>query len=96
MFDIIASWHMALRCQKLYSQILVVLQKICEVYSPTLYNCSPFIQWFLKHCSKVENWYRMVKPISCCLFYTPWKHQKTFDFLMFSGGIEKDHWHEMV
>ena len=21
-------------------------------------------------------------------FYTPWKHQKTFDFLTFSGGIE--------
>ena len=23
--------------------------------------------------------------------YTPWKHQKTFRFLMFSGGIEKQH-----
>ena len=23
-------------------------------------------------------------------FYAPWKHQKTFGFLMFSGGIEKD------
>ena len=22
-------------------------------------------------------------------FYTPWKHQKTSDFLMFSGGIER-------
>ena len=21
-------------------------------------------------------------------FYTPWKRQKTFDFLIFSGGIE--------
>ena len=21
------------------------------------------------------------------LFYTPWKHQKTFGFLVFSGGI---------
>ena len=27
-------------------------------------------------------------------FNTPWKHQKTFDFLMFSGGIERDLWHE--
>ena len=25
-------------------------------------------------------------------FYTPWKRQKTFDFLMFSGGIEIGHW----
>ena len=23
-------------------------------------------------------------------FYTPWKHQKTEGFLMFSGGIETD------
>ena len=28
-------------------------------------------------------------------FYTPWKDQKTKGFLMFSGGIEKDQWHEM-
>ena len=25
-------------------------------------------------------------------FYTPWKHQKTSDFLMFSEGIVKEHW----
>ena len=23
-------------------------------------------------------------------FYTPWKHQKTKGFLMFSGGLERD------
>ena len=28
-------------------------------------------------------------------FYSPGKHQKTSGFLMFSGGIEKDQWHEM-
>ena len=28
-------------------------------------------------------------------FYIPGKHQKTFEFLPFSGGIEKDQWHEM-
>ena len=28
-------------------------------------------------------------------FYTPWKHQKTRGFLMFSGGLERDQWHEM-
>ena len=28
-------------------------------------------------------------------FYTPWKNQKTFGFLMFSGDIERDQWHEM-
>ena len=28
-------------------------------------------------------------------FYTPWKHQKTGGFLMFSGGIEMEHWLKM-
>ena len=28
-------------------------------------------------------------------FYTPWKHQKTFDFLMYSGSVERDQLHEM-
>ena len=28
-------------------------------------------------------------------FYTPWKHKKTFAFLMFSGGIEVEHWLKM-
>ena len=27
-------------------------------------------------------------------FYTPYKHQKTKAFLMFSKGIERDQWHE--
>ena len=28
-------------------------------------------------------------------FYTLWKHQKTFSFLVFSGGIKWEHWPEM-
>ena len=28
-------------------------------------------------------------------FCNPGKHQKTFDFMMFSGGIERDQWYEM-
>ena len=28
-------------------------------------------------------------------FYTPWKHQKTKGFLMFSAGMERDQWHEV-
>ena len=28
-------------------------------------------------------------------FYTPWKRQKTFGFLTFSGGIEIWHWTKM-
>ena len=29
------------------------------------------------------------------LFYRPWKHQKTSGFLIFTGGIKRDQWHEM-
>ena len=28
-------------------------------------------------------------------FYIPWKHQKTGGFLMFSEGIEVEHWLKM-
>ena len=28
-------------------------------------------------------------------FYSPWKHQKNYGFLMFSGGIELDYWFKM-
>ena len=27
--------------------------------------------------------------------YTPWKHLKTFAFLVFSEGIKREHWPEM-
>ena len=29
------------------------------------------------------------------LFYTPGKHHKTNGFLIFSGGLEREQWHEM-
>ena len=29
------------------------------------------------------------------LFYTPWKHEKIPGFLIFSGGVEKDHWYDV-
>ena len=29
-------------------------------------------------------------------FDIPWKHQKTSGFLMFSRGIKRDQWYEMV
>ena len=28
-------------------------------------------------------------------FYTPWKRQKTFDFVTYSGGIGMEHWTKM-
>ena len=26
------------------------------------------------------------------IFHNPWNNKKTYGFLMFSGGIEKEHW----
>ena len=33
--------------------------------------------------------------MSLISFYTLWKHEKTRGFLVFSGGIERDKWHDM-
>ena len=49
-----------------------------------VFRKDPFwILFFLTH---------FMPPIS---FDTPWKHQKTRGFLVFSGGIKRDQWHEM-
>ena len=51
------------------------------------------LDWVLKtpfEFQKISNYF---KPMFH--FYTPWKHQKAKDFLMFSGGIEMEHWLKM-
>ena len=38
----------------------------------------------------------LFKLISChWSLHTPWKHLKTFGFVTFLGGIERNQWHEM-
>ena len=44
------------------------------------------VEWFDE---SLAHFWRML------LFYTPWKHQKTFGFLVFSGSIKREHWPEM-
>ena len=40
--------------------------------------------------------FKQINPFyATVLFRYPLKHRKTRGFLMFSGGIERDHWHEM-
>ena len=39
--------------------------------------------------------YYLTHFMSLISFYTPWKHQKTFGFLMFSWGVERDQRHEI-
>ena len=35
------------------------------------------------------------QPIQYYSFYTPWKHEKTSGFMIFSGSIERNQWYEM-
>ena len=43
----------------------------------------------------ITNGGKLTHFMSRISFDTPWKRQKTSDFLMFSGGIKRDQWHEM-
>ena len=40
----------------------------------------------------VHNWTHLMPLVS---FDTPWKHQKTIGFLMFSWVIKRDQWHKI-
>ena len=44
-------------------------------------------------CNEVTSWLIHFMPLVS--FDTTWKYQKTRGFLNFSGGIERDQWHEM-
>ena len=46
--------------------------------------------WLFCNCNRIFSHF-----MPLVYFATPWKHQKAFRFLMFSGGIERDQWHEM-
>ena len=43
----------------------------------------------------VKKLYILTHFMQLVSFSTPWKHKKTFGFLMFSGGIERDQRHEI-
>ena len=50
----------------------------------------------LKHTIKaIWPKFRLTHFMQLASFDTPWKHQKTIGFLMFSGGAERDQLHEM-
>ena len=45
--------------------------------------------------AEVELNFTITHLVPLVYFHTPWKYQKTKGLLVFSGGIERDHWHEM-
>ena len=78
------------KVQKL-SQFLRTLYQIKCLY---FYN-EKSINDFKTICTVIrEKCLTHFSPISD--FYTPWKRQKTYGFLKFSGGIDMWHWTKMV
>ena len=62
----------------------------------TLCNYSIFRRPIYSNHSLIEFVsYSLIHFMPLVSFYTSWKHQKISGFLMFLGGIERDHWHEM-
>ena len=58
-------------------------------YFPSLHYSKHFLS---THCAWNISYLTHFMPLASV--DTPWK-QKTKGFLIFSGGIERDHWHEM-
>ena len=66
----------------LFHEALLLLRCI-QLYLKVL-NHIYVLKWYIIQCLT------HLSPVS--YFYTPWKRQKIFGFLMFSGGIEMWHW----
>ena len=68
----------------------------CKITSWSLcftFTCSFWESFALIHrISHTADWLAHFIPLIS--FYTPWKHQKTSGFLIFSWGIERHQWHE--
>ena len=54
----------------------------CEIFKNSLFYRTPLVA-------------ASVRFMWLFIFYTIWKYQTTSDFLMLSGGIERDRWNEM-
>ena len=53
------------------------------------------IRFFVIFWKRPVAWNGLTHLMRVISFDTPWKPQKTRGFLMFSGGIKRDQWHEM-
>ena len=58
----------------------LVMQHVSYRYVYIFSSILPYIKSFMS-----------IHHFSINLFYTPWKRQKTFDFMTFSGGIKMEH-----
>ena len=53
------------------------------------YSLTHFVPVFFLECSSLTRFWPVFP------FYTPWKHQKTKGFLLFSGVTKWEHWQEI-
>ena len=72
------------------SSILAVWQSSRYIYKVTAK------QWNLSFFDDRQDVQSLTHSKPILNFYTHWKHQKTKDFLTFSGGIEMEHWFPLV
>ena len=63
-----------------------------EVFPGNVKSCTTFD--YLLFCNDVIC-VNLIHFIPLVSFYTHWKHQKTFSFLILSVGIERDQWGKM-
>ena len=53
---------------------------------------------WVSYAIRIDTWSKyltLTRFLPLASFYTPWKHKKNSSFLMFSGGMEREQWHEM-
>ena len=67
---------------------------MCVLFQTLICGSSQTRIWNI-HCNELTVNCLVAHFIPLISFYTPWKHEKISDFLTFSGGIERDQWHEM-
>ena len=74
-----------IKLKRLLNVFILLVRK--EFYTSTVTDS--FTEAFQKRYQQNTDFMPLVS------FNTPWKHQKTKRFLIFSGGTERDQWYEM-
>ena len=73
----------------------LLLYRQCQTWELLNSNIAQINSKYLKQNIQIGGLFWLTQFTVVLSFYTPWKHQKISGFLMFSGGIENDQWHEM-
>ena len=83
LFGVFFRYCLCVNCSVLIFLQILLISMIQKIICNSFNAFSKFLMFSLTHFSSVSH------------FYTPWKRQKTFGFLTFSGGMEMWHWTKM-